>query len=203
MRGHIACHGCDLLVNVEGLADGEKAICPRCGCFLTGYRADSYDRVLAFSLAGLTLLIIASAFPFLSFAASGIESVMTLPQTPGAIWRYGMPFMSILVAAFIIVIPAVILVLYVALGSALRSGTSYPWLVQVARWIFTWQNWSMVEVFIIGVIVSLVKIASMATVVLGISFWAYAGFAICFTVASVTLDRYRCWEDIEALTAHE
>jgi paraquat-inducible protein A len=57
----------------------------------------------------------------------------------------------------------------------------------------------MVEVFIIAVIVSLVKIASLATVVLGISFWAYAAFSICFTLALVTLDRYQCWEMIEAL----
>ena len=57
----------------------------------------------------------------------------------------------------------------------------------------------MVEVFIIGVIVSLVKIADMATIELGISFWAYAGFAICFTVAISNLDRYQCWERIDAL----
>ncbi len=59
----------------------------------------------------------------------------------------------------------------------------------------------MVEVFIIGVIVSLVKIAAMATVVLGISFWAYAGFSICFTLAIYNLDRYQCWERIEQLGA--
>ena len=62
-------------------------------------------------------------------------------------------------------------------------------------------KWSMVEVFIIGVIVSLVKIAAMATVVVGASFWAYAAFAICFTAAVANLDRYQCWERIEALGA--
>ena len=56
-------------------------------------------------------------------------------------------------------------------------------------------------VFVIGVIVSLVKIMAMATVVLGISFWAYTAFAICFTLAVSNLDRYQCWEDIEALGA--
>ena len=59
----------------------------------------------------------------------------------------------------------------------------------------------MVEVFIIAVIVALVKIAAMATVVIGISFWAYAAFAICFTLAVSSLDRYQCWERIEALRA--
>jgi paraquat-inducible protein A len=57
----------------------------------------------------------------------------------------------------------------------------------------------MVEVFIIGVIVSLVKIAKMATVTLGLSFWGYVAFSILFTMAIASLDRYQLWEEIEAL----
>jgi paraquat-inducible protein A len=56
----------------------------------------------------------------------------------------------------------------------------------------------MVEVFVIGVLVSLVKIGAMATVVLGISFWAYVGFAVCFTASLSSLDRLQMWREIEA-----
>ena len=66
--------------------------------------------------------------------------------------------------------------------------------------IFQWQGWAMAEVFIIGVIVSLVKLAMMATVVLGASFWSYGAFTICLILALSTLDRYRCWADIDAVT---
>jgi paraquat-inducible protein A len=55
----------------------------------------------------------------------------------------------------------------------------------------------MVEVFIIGVIVSLVKIGHMAHVILGASFWSYVGFAICFTAALSGLDRLSVWREIE------
>ena len=199
MPGDIACHSCDLLVDVSELGDGESANCPRCGGFLTRYRADAYSRVLAFSVAALILLVMANMYSFLSFAASGLESVMTLWQTPLALWRYGMPEVAVMVGAFIIAIPAVILVMLIILSAPLHFGHNRPWLRDTAKWIFLAQNWSMVEVFIIGVIVSLVKIAAMATVVLGISFWAYAGFSICFTMAVASLDRYQCWERIEAL----
>jgi len=201
MSGDIACPGCDLLLNVSALKDGESASCSRCGHFLTRYRSDAYSRVLAYAVAALVLLILANSFSFLSFAASGLESVMTLRQTPGALWDYGMPEVAILVAAFIIVIPAVVLVMMLILCIALDRGRSHPWLVFMAKGIFLAQNWAMVEVFIIGVIVSLVKIAAMATVHLGISFWAYAGFSICFTLAVAGLDRYQCWERIEQLGA--
>jgi paraquat-inducible protein A len=104
-----------------------------------------------------------------------------------------------MVAAFIIYIPALLLLLMVSISIPLLFGLRVPWLRFAARSVFSLQNWAMVEVFIIGVIVSLVKIAAMATVVLGISFWAYVAFSICFTLALATLDRYQCWEMIEAL----
>ena len=197
MSGEIACHGCDLLSDVSDIADGQVAACPRCGSVLTRYRADQYDRVLSYSVAGLILLILACSYSFLSFAASGLESVMTLAQTPGALWEYGLPEIAVIVAAFIIVIPCIVLSLMVLLCLLLHSNRQHPWLVPVAKAVFLTQNWAMVEVFIIGVIVSLVKISAMATVTLGISFWAYAGFSICFILAVSSLDRYQCWEDVE------
>jgi len=199
MNGEIACQACDLLIDIAPLQHGESAFCPRCGCFLTRIRDDAYDRVLAFASAGLVFLVLANSYPFLSFSSSGLESVMTLRQTPGALWNNGMPEVGALVAAFIIVIPAAVLLLMLALCIPLSQGRYHPWLVPIAKGIFLGQRWSMVEVFIIGVIVSLVKIAAMATVVIGLSFWAYAAFTICFTVAVANLDRYQCWERIERL----
>jgi paraquat-inducible protein A len=112
-----------------------------------------------------------------------------------------MPELAVLVGVFIILLPALILVLLVLTCVPLLTGYRAPWLRATARAIFTLQNWAMVEVFIISVIVSLVKIAALATVTLGISFWAYVGFAITFTLALVKLDRYQCWELIDAMAS--
>jgi paraquat-inducible protein A len=199
MIGTIACHGCDLLVDVSDLADGATADCPRCGGFLTRYRSDAYERVFACAVAAIVCLLLANSFPFLSFAASGLESVMTLRSTPMSLWENGMPEVAVLVAAFIIFIPAAVLVLLVLIAIPLARRQYRWWLRPAAHLLFEMQGWSMVEVFIIGVIVSLVKIAAMATVILGISFWAYAAFSILFTYAVASLDRYQCWELIEQL----
>lgn len=201
MSTEIACHSCDLLVNIEGLQDGESASCPRCGGFLTRYRNDAYTRVLAFSITSLILLVLANSYSFLAFSASGLESVMTLRQTPGALWDNGLPEIAILVACFIILIPAAILIMMLFLCIPLSQGRYRPWMIPIAKGIFIAQNWAMVEVFLIGVIVSVVKIGHMATVVIGISFWAYAAFSICFILAVAGLDRFQCWERIESLGA--
>ncbi len=201
MDQHIACHACDLLVDVSHLEDGATADCPRCGSFLTRYRRDANERVVAFSLASLVLLVLSCMYPFLSFAASGLESVMTLPQTPGALWEQGMPEVAVLVAAFIIFIPAFVLLLLLLVCVPLMLGKTHAYLRDAAHLLFEMYNWAMVEVFIIGVIVSLVKIAAMAEVALGASFFAYTAFSITFTFAIASLDRYQVWQEIEEALA--
>ena len=201
MSNLIACHGCDLMVDVGGLPDGGRASCPRCGHFLTRYQSDAISRVLAYTVASILLLGFASAFPFLSFGAAGVESTMTLWQTSATLWEFGMEPMAVMVALFILFLPLAVLVLLVVLCVPLLFGWNAPWLHFTAHLLSEIHTWVMAEVFIIGVIVSLVKIAAMATVVLGLSFWAYAAFSICFTLATVTFDRYQVWEMIEALEA--
>ncbi|PCH53186.1 MAG: hypothetical protein COC20_00635 [Cellvibrionales bacterium] len=195
----LACPSCDLLFDVAELKDGETASCSRCGHFLTKYRSDELDRVLAFASSALILLALACIYPFMSLKAGGLESMMTLPQTALNLWDYGMPFLAFLVAAFIIFIPAVIVSLILVLVIALISERHYSWLSPVGRLIYTLQSWSMVEVFFIGVLVSLVKVGHLATIVMGVSFWAYAAFSLCFILTLSGLDRAQCWTRIEAL----
>ena len=63
----IACHGCDLLVDISGLEHNSRADCPRCGHYLTRVQHDAMNRVLAYTIAALILLALACSFPFLSF----------------------------------------------------------------------------------------------------------------------------------------
>lgn len=199
----VACPSCDLLSDVGAVCSGQKAYCPRCGQFLTAVRADSFERLQAWSLSALIFLVIGCTFPFLSFKASGLESVMTLPQTALSMYREGMPEVALLVGAFIIVIPGVVMALCLLLATCLARGFYAPWLPPVTRFILQLQHWSMVEVFFIGVLVSLVKIAHMATVVIGVSFWGYAAFSLCFVFSLATLDRLQYWNAIERLGASE
>lgn len=195
----LACPSCDLIFDVSMLGDGESARCTRCGHFLTVYRENALHRVMAFTSSALILLVLACSFPFMTFKASGLESVMTLPETALKLWIYDMPGLSLLVAAFIIIIPFLMLLLILFLVGALLLNRRYDWLPRAGRLVYTLESWSMVEVFFIGVLVSLVKIAKMATIVMGISFWAYGAFSILFILALSSLDRAQCWHRIEAL----
>jgi len=197
----IACLECDLLVQVGELRGGQRADCPRCGNTLTAPAADGLTRTLAFALAACLLLVAANTFPFLAIKAKGLEQVMTLPRTAIELYSQGYATLAVLVLGPIVGIPALMLGTILALLVPIRRRLRAPWLVPAGRLLFFLSPWSMVEVFVIGVLVSLVKIGAMATVVLGISFWAYVGFAVCFTASLSSLDRFEIWREIEACTA--
>ena len=200
IRERLACIECDLLVTVGELREGDRAACPRCGHLLTSRTANGLERSLAWAIAAGVLLVMALYFPFLSLKASGLESTMTLPSAALEIYRSGYGEMAALVLAVIVVVPAVMIsILYALLGSLLRERGG-SWLVPAGRTLFWLTPWSMAEVFVIGVIVSLIKIGHMATVVIGISFWSYVAFSVCFTAAMSSLDRLTVWDEIERCT---
>jgi paraquat-inducible protein A len=195
----IACHECDLLITILTLDEGATAACPRCGHTLAKNTPDGLTRALAFSLAAVISLVFSNLFPFLSLQASGIEQVMTLPQSAYELYLDGYWTIALLVMGPIMGIPALMLGTLMALVVPLLRSERKDWLIPAARFLFFLNPWSMVEVFVIGVLVSLVKIGAMATVILGISFWAYIAFAVCFIAALTNVDRTLLWRRIEAL----
>jgi paraquat-inducible protein A len=54
------------------------------------------------------------------------------------------------------------------------------------------------EVYLIGVLVSLVKLAELAQIVLGVSFWSFIGLIVTETAAGVMLDHHALWQRLEA-----
>jgi paraquat-inducible protein A len=57
----------------------------------------------------------------------------------------------------------------------------------------------MAEIFLIGILVSFVKIVSIADVSLGTSFWSYVLFTACMTVTMLYPDRRMLWQRLQGL----
>lgn len=64
----------------------------------------------------------------------------------------------------------------------------------LCKTLLTVQPWLMVDVFLIGVLVSLIKIASLAEVAMGYSFWAFCFFAMLVVKTVSLVDRYWLWQ---------
>ncbi len=194
---YMACLECDLLLDYPELEEGERANCPRCGWLVASRPRDGLRFSLAFSLAALMLMIMANAFPFLTFSKGGLEQVMTLPASAFMLHEAGREILAIVVLLFIILAPAIMISAMILTLAPLVFERSVSWLRFTGRIVFALSPWSMVEVYIVGVLVTLFKIASMAKVEAGISFWAYIVFTACFVAAQSHMDTEEVWREIE------
>ncbi len=192
----VACPSCDLLVDLPELEEGQRAHCPRCQHHLALSPRGGVVRPLAFAITGLILFIVANSFPFLSFKASGREQVMNLAQAATELMRHGSPTLACIVLALILIGPALSLACIVFITTPLALGKRFVGIATLSKLVFRIGPWTMADVFMIGVLVSLTKIASLATVVIGLSFWAYAGFALMFVATMASLDRRLLWQRI-------
>ena len=195
----IACHECDLLNRVPELEPGQKASCPRCGFLLAVNRARALDIILAFSVTALLFLALASAFPFLEFSASGQEKTITLLQSVAVLITREFPDLAFVVFLLIVAIPAVLLLGITYVATAITLGKRLPFMRRVLRWVLHLLPWSMADIYLVGILVSFVKIVSLADVALGLSFWSYAMFTICIIVVSMYIDRRELWRSVRAL----
>ncbi|MAZ90020.1 MAG: hypothetical protein CL693_20485 [Cellvibrionaceae bacterium] len=196
----IACPSCDLIYDLSEVPVNSSATCSRCGHLLTQTRENEFLRGVCLSFSALVMMLIASSYPFMQFSSAGLENMMTLPRTVVELWINGMPWLAVIVAAFILVIPSIVLTMILVMQLIMLYDVKTPLVAILGKAIFHLNSWSMVEVFFVGVLVSLVKITKMASVVLGVSFWAYSLFALFFVFTMMSLDRFQCWKKIEALS---
>jgi len=192
----VACHNCDLLIRPASVP-GAVLLCPRCGAVLRRHGRGGIDRPLAFALAGLIFFGIALTNPFLAMESSGFIQETSLLTGIAELWKQGLYGLGILVLLTCTLIPMMQLggLLYILLP--LRLNLSVPGGISVFRLILHLNSWAMLEVFLIGILVALVKLAKMATIVPGAAAAALGLLTVVTTAAMTTLDPPMIWERLD------
>ncbi|KXI21240.1 paraquat-inducible protein A [Photobacterium sanguinicancri] len=202
----IACEECGLVMSVPVLDEGEKATCPRCHHGVAKQINQPFQRPMAFGIATLVMLALSVSFPFMSFSVQGLNQNITLLHAAFVLQHFENSLLALLLLLTVVILPGcyIVMVMYLYRQSAhIQKGTFYHanknTVKRVARLLFHIEPWLMVDVFLIGVLVSLIKIASLADVGLGMSFWAfciYTGLVVKFVSM---VDRTWLWHQIEPL----
>jgi paraquat-inducible protein A len=192
-----ACHFCDTLHEAEPLPEGRAARCRCCGAVLYQNRPASLARVTAFSSAALILMVVVSRFPFLTMDAAGLRTTLGLVSAARSLIAEGSPLLGIALALFTIVTPLSLAsgLLYVC--APLMFGKIAPGAIHVAKWLNRAEPWNMIEVFLLGVLVSLLKLDKLAEVHFGLGFWAFAAVMVCMAAAISGIDRDELWDRLE------
>jgi paraquat-inducible protein A len=199
--GLIACHECDLLHRIAPLAPGGKALCTRCAALLYRNVPDSLDRATALYLAALMLWTMANAFPFVSLKLSGRVEENLMLSGSLALARAGMPEIGLLVFLTSILFPLLTIAgtLYVLLP--LRFGWRFPGVAPAYRMVRLLTPWSLIGVFMLGLLVSIVKLLDLADVVPGTGLYAFVGLLLVSSAAHANLDHGAIWPRVGPLPA--
>ena len=196
----IACHYCDLLQREIPLHPGCAASCSRCGAVLYRNATDSMDRTLAYALAAAVLFIIANIFPIFAIDVKGSRSAINLLGAVFSLWDQEMRLISLLVLLTAIVIPALELVTLTYLLGSLKFGrvpVGYSFLLGMMRVI---EPWGMVEVLMLGVLVSLVKLTSSFTVIPGVALWSFGILTFLWAAVAASFSSRDIWERLDRNT---
>jgi paraquat-inducible protein A len=190
----MACHECDLLQRIPAMTENGTVICPRCGASLLHSRRNSLERTLALTVAGLVLFLLANTFPFLAFKVEAQIRETTLLTGIVTLYGQGLTELAVLVGLTTVFVPLVQLLgmLYILLPFTI--GRQAPMTMRVFRWVRTLQPWGMMEVFLVGILVSIVKLAKMAKIIPGIAVFAFLALIMVMAASATTLDPHIVWE---------
>ena len=190
----IACPTCDLLFDVE---PGARLVCERCHMVLIDPEARVGLRLLVVSLLSTALIIGAVTYPFLTIKRFWMTSDATILDTALS-FEGPLFFLSIIVLALILLLPALrlSLTLYVVTPIVLKR-RPFPFAKSAFGWAERLKPWSMAEIFLIGCVIALAKIISMAEVTFGPAFYMFAGLVILLWAQDKMLCRYSLWKALE------
>ncbi|BCL75872.1 paraquat-inducible protein [Jeongeupia sp. HS-3] len=168
----VACHECDQLQRIHYPPKNRVVRCCRCNAELYRYHPDAINRTLALAVASLLLFIVANAFPIVAIDMQGNVLATSMLGAIEHLWQTHVAPVSILVALTTLIVPGVTLLTLIYLLTLLQLGRRPPGAAQLLRLLNLSRPWGMIEVYLLGILVSVVKLMAYASVVPGVSLWA-------------------------------
>jgi len=192
----VACPDCDLLQRIPSLPPGGTACCPRCGRKLAICKPGSIERTTGLAVAAAIAFLLANVEPLMGLSVSGRESSTTIVGGVWQMWLQGERITALLIALFAVVAPALQIGFLLAILLSVRRPPAPRWVGALLRWVEIAGSWSMVEVMLLGVLVSLVKIASLARVVPGVGIFAAGALVLLLAAMSSSFDSRETWSRV-------
>lgn len=197
-HGHlIACHDCDLLHRRVPLPPGGLASCTRCGATLYRDLRNGPERALALGLASLALLAVANLFPFMTFSMGGLVQMNRLASGALELLSQGYWQLACLVSFATVLAPALRLALLLFVTASLRLQLRPPGLGRAIKLASHLREWAMLDVFLLGSIVAIIKLSTLADVRLGTAFYAFCALIVLLAATNAAFDPHDAWDALD------
>ncbi|HEY7038164.1 MAG TPA: paraquat-inducible protein A [Methylomirabilota bacterium] len=193
----VGCRMCGLIQRQGTLAPGMLAECARCGARLSEHKPNSLSRTAAFTLAALAFYVPANIFPILRMDLYGVHSENTVWEGCRTLFQRGEILVAIVVFLASLVIPFLKLLglFFLVVTARLGSRRRRPLRTWIYRAIDLVGPWAMLDVFLLAILVSLVKLGELATVLPGPGLFAFSAVVVLTILASSSFDPNLIWTE--------
>jgi paraquat-inducible protein A len=193
----IACPDCDLLQCLPSLSPGAKGRCRRCGRVLARRPASPADLALALAITAAIVYVLANVFPLMDLSVVGRVASTTIAGGAYEMWNQGELITGVVVAFCAVIAPGGYILFMLTLLLAARQSPPPPWAGEMLRWVRHFEIWAMLEVMMLGILVSLIKIAELATVNAGIGMYAFGALVVLCPAIMLSFDDRELWQKVQ------
>ncbi len=175
-----ACTNCDTLSTRLRLESGQRARCANCGSLLLR-AAPSVPHLLALTLSAVVCFILANVFPVLGITLGGRTIEATLWDSAASLADHATAPIAIVVALALVVVPAMQIAVLCWILCFAQVGRRAPLINPLMRLWSILEPWSMVEVGVLGALVTVVRLHGLLHIEVGVGLWAMAALAVLLT----------------------
>lgn len=192
-QGLAACHLCYKLAPVE------IHHCPRCGSALHARKTDSLQRTIALLITSCLLYIPANTLPIMYTDQLGSTEASTIMGGVVLLIKLGSIPVALVIFIFSVMVPsAKLLAMFYLVWSVSHGERVSPaqrsMLYRITEFV---GKWSMVDVFVVAILVALVNLGGLLVIRPGIAALAFAGVVIVTMVAAESFDSRLMWDVLE------
>lgn len=190
------CHACGQLNHATGKSRADK--CHRCGATIHGRKPDSINRSWALLIAAYILYIPANVLPIMQTSSLFGSQSDTILSGVVYLWHSGSwPIAAIIFIASIMVPLVKMFALTLLLITAQRRSTWRPLdRARLYRAVELVGKWSMVDVFVVAILVTLVQLESLATITAGPGAAAFGIVVVLTIFAAEAFDPRLIWDPV-------
>ncbi len=189
----IVCEHCDAVYRRPTLTPGESVRCEVCAAPFYRMSKLDVDHWLALTITAIVVYVMANVCPIIGISFQGLHNEATLWQSAVALAHGPTTLIAVPAALTVIAIPLVQLLLLGWVLMYVRQGRRAPGFRSAMRLLVVLRPWSMIEVALIGILVSVIKLAGFLHVIPGVGLWAMGLLTVLFTLI-VSPDTRQFWE---------
>jgi len=194
------CHECDALQRVPAVEPGHDAICIRCKSRLFRNPRGGIDKPLAFVIAVMIMFIVANIHPIMDLTIVGVKLTTTITGAAYVFWQSGSPELAAIVWLPSVLIPGLIIAGLFYVLFSIRFQLNWPYTKPILVLIGRLLPWGMMDVFLLGILVSMVKLVALASVIVGIGFYAFVLSVVFYAATIASLEPHTLWEGLQDQT---